>query len=130
MTRLAALVALTLAGLLGGCALAPPPPVGLLEVAERPAEKALLSGIRAYEDGQYPVAEALLNQALRVGLASPRDRAGAHKHLAFIFCTTERIANCESEFRAARKDDPAFTLSKAESGHPLWGPVFQRLSRP
>jgi len=113
--------------LLGGCALPPPTAPGLLDVAERPAEKALLAGMRAYDDAQYAQAEQLLMQALKVGLASARDRAAAHKHLAFIYCTSKRLPACEAEFRAARADDPAFALSKAEAGHPLWGPVWQRV---
>ena len=118
---------LVLATLLGGCAVAPPAPQGLLDVAERPAEKALLAGMRAYDDAQYPGAEQHLTQALKLGLASPRDRAMAHKLLAFIDCTSERIAACEAEFRAARAADPAFALTKSEAGHPLWGPVYRRV---
>ena len=118
---------LVLATLLGGCAVAPPAPQGLLDVAERPAEKALLAGMRAYDDAQYPGAEQHLTQALKHGLASPRDRAMAHKLLAFIDCTSERIAACEAEFRAARAADPAFALTKSEAGHPLWGPVYRRV---
>jgi Tfp pilus assembly protein PilF len=112
---------------LAGCVVPPPPAPGLMDVAERPAEKALLAGMRAYDDAQYPAAEQLLNQALKAGLASPRDRAAAHKHLAFIFCTTDRIAACEGEFRAAVASDPAFALTKSEAGHPQWGPVYQRV---
>lgn len=118
-----------LATLLGGCVVPPPPAPGLMDVAERPAEKALLAGLRAYEDAQYPLAETQLTQALKGGLASPRDRAAAHKHLAFIYCTSDRVKACEDEFRAARASDPSFTLSKSEAGHPQWGPVYQRVSR-
>ena len=123
---------LTLVTLLGGCVVpppaAPPPaPQGLLDVTERPAEKALLAGMRAYEDAQYATAEAQLGFALRTGLASPRDRAAAHKHLAFIYCTSDRIKACEAAFRAAREADPNFVLSKSEAGHPRWGPVYQRV---
>ena len=118
---------LALTTLLAGCALPPAASPGLMDVAERPAEKALLGGMRAYDDAQYPAAEKLLAQSLKTGLASPRDRAAAHKYLAFIYCTSSRMPACESEFRAARTDDPAFTLSKSESGHPQWGPVWQRV---
>ncbi|WP_298830919.1 TssQ family T6SS-associated lipoprotein [uncultured Piscinibacter sp.] len=107
----------------------PAAPVGLLDVAERPAEKALLAGMRAYDDAQYPQAEKSLQAALQAGLASPRDRAAAHKLLAFIFCTSNRASECEAQFRAALAADPAFALSKSESGHPLWGPVYQRVQR-
>jgi len=127
MTRPLLIPGLVLAALLGGCVVPPPAQPGLMDVAERPAEKALLAGMRAYDDAQYPTAEAQLGLALKGGLASPRDRAVAHKHLAFIYCTSDRIKACEAEFRAAREADPAFALSKAEAGHPQWGPVYQRV---
>ena len=119
--------ALVCVSLLSGCVVPPPAQPGLLDVAERPAEKALLAGMRAYDDAQYPAAEKLLKQAQKDGLASPRDRAAAHKYLAFIYCTSDRVPACEAEFRAARADDPAFALSKSEAGHPQWGPVYQRV---
>ena len=109
------------------CVAPPVAPIGLMDVAERPAESALLAGMRAYDDAQYPAAEQQLTDALKRGLVSPRDKAVAHKYLAFIFCTSDRAAACEQEFRAARASDPAFALSKAESGHPQWGPVYQRV---
>jgi Tfp pilus assembly protein PilF len=121
------LAAVTAAALLCTACLQPPAPTGLMDVAARPAEKALLAGIRAYDDSQYPEAEKLLRTALQTGLASAKDRAAAHKHLAFIYCTSNRIAECEAAFRAARQADPAFTLSRSEAGHPLWGPVYKRL---
>ena len=106
----------------------PPAPIGLAELMERPAERALIEGIRAYDDGQYDVAEAALKHALASGLASTRDQASAHKLLAFIACTSAREAECEAAFRAARSADPAFALSRSEAGHPMWGPVYRRLS--
>jgi hypothetical protein len=116
---------------LAGCAAPPPPPPppppsGLAELMERPAERALIEGIRAYDDGQYAAAETALRRALAAGLASGRDRASAYKLLAFITCTSERVAECEAAFRAARAADPAFALSRSEAGHPLWGPVYRR----
>ncbi len=130
MTRRLAVLALPLltSALLAACVQPPlAPPVGLLDVAERPAEKALLAGMRAYDDAQYPQAEKQLQAALQAGLVSPRDRAAAHKLLAFIFCTSNRAVDCEVQFRSARAADPAFALSKSEAGHPLWGPVYQRV---
>ena len=115
--------------LIAGCVQPPPaPPVGLLDVTSRPAERALLAGIRAYEDGQYPESEKQLNAALQSGLVSPKDAAAAHKHLAFIYCTSNRTPQCEGAFREARKADPAFALSRSEQGHPSWGPVYKRMS--
>ena len=115
-----------ISALLAGCVVPPTDGPGLMDVAERPAERALLAGMRAYDDAQYAQAEQLLTQALQGTLASPRDRAVAHKHLAFIYCTSARVSACEAEFRAARTADPAFALSKSEAGHPQWGPVYQR----
>ncbi len=131
-TRLVAAASLALLTLLAaGCAQPPvnAPTLGLLDIADRPAEKALLAGLRAYDDAQYPQAEKQLQAALQAGLVSPRDRAAAHKLLAFVFCTSNRMAECEAAFRAARAADPAFALSKSEAGHPLWGPVYQRVQQ-
>lgn len=113
-----------------GCAAPPPAPPapggGLAELMERPAERLLVEGIRAYDDGQYAQAEAALRKALQTGLRSGRDQASAHKLLAFITCTSERLAECEAAFRAARRADPGFALSRSEAGHPLWGPVYRK----
>ena len=114
--------------LLGGCAAAPQ--TGLSEVMQRPAESALLAGLRAYDDAQYADAERELSKALATGLVSAKDRATALKHLAFVYCTSGRVAACESSFRAARVADAAFVLTRAEAGHPVWGPVYKRTVGP
>ena len=118
--------------LLAGCAAPPPkpapaPPSGLSDLMDRPAERSLFEGIRAYDDGSYAQAESALRKALSEGLASGRDQATAHKLLAFVTCTSDRVSECESEFRAARAADPAFVLSRSEAGHPVWGPVYRRV---
>ena len=125
MKRLTWLVWVALAALTG-CA-APMHSAGLSDVIERPAERALLTGMRAYDDAQYAQAERALTTALQSGLSSAKDRASAHKLLAFIYCTSNRMRDCETSFRAAREADPAFALSRSESGHPLWGPVYRRV---
>ena len=125
------LIVLAAAALAAGCA-APPPapkPTGLAEVMERPAERALFDGIRAYDDGQYAQAEKALRTALADGLQSARDRATAHKLLAFITCTSERLADCEQQFREARAADASFALSRSEAGHPVWGPVYKSVTQ-
>jgi Tfp pilus assembly protein PilF len=125
-------LAVLLAVALAGCATPPPPPppVGLADLMERPAERALAEAMRHYDNGQYPAAEASLHGALAAGLASARDRATAHKLLAFLACASAREAECEAAFRAARAADPAFALSRAEAGHPMWGPVYRRVATP
>lgn len=118
--------------LLAACAvLEPPPPapvIAITDLTQRPAEQALLSGIRAYEEAQYEAAEKSLREALRLGLKAPRDTANAHKYLAFILCTSSRLTECESAFVAAKSADPSFDLNKTEVGHPLWGPVYRKVS--
>lgn len=114
--------------LLASCAQPPAAPPGVMDLADRPAEKALLAGLRAYDDGQYPSAEKQFDAALAAGLGSARDRAAAHKYLAFIYCTSGRTDRCEEAFRAARQADPQFTLDKSEAGHPMWGPVYRRVA--
>lgn len=119
------LLALPLLALLSACAELPMAP-SVVDVVDRPAERAMLNGLRSYEDAAYAEAEKQFNQALKLGLRSPRDRAATHKHLAFIYCTSNRTKDCEAAFRAARQADPQFTLSKSEAGHPQWGQVYKR----
>lgn len=107
-----------------------PGTAGLLDLLDRPAERALLAGMRAYDDGQYAESENQLKRALDANLRSARDRAAAHKQLAFIYCTTARMAQCELEFRAALRADPSFSLTRGEAGHPMWGPVYKRVKSP
>lgn len=121
-----ALIALGAPAVLAACANQPQP--GLTDVMQRPAERALLAGLRAYEDAQYADAERELQRSLAAGLASGKDRAAAHKHLAFVFCTSRRLPACEAAFRAAIAADREFTLSRAEAGHPQWGPVYRRIA--
>jgi hypothetical protein len=102
------------------------PAPSLADLMQRPAERALVDGIRLYDDAQYTQAEAQLRKALGAGLADARDRASAHKLLAFITCTTERMTDCAAQFAAARAADPLFQLSRSEAGHPVWGPVYRR----
>ncbi|HWK84346.1 MAG TPA: TssQ family T6SS-associated lipoprotein [Caldimonas sp.] len=126
----AALASATWLLLVAACAPVPPAPVGLLDVSARPAEKALLAGLKAYDDAQYDSAQQLFRQALALGLASRKDRAEAHKRLAFIECAAGRLGECEGEFRLARQADPAFALDRSEAGHPVWGPVYRKVVPP
>ncbi len=124
-SRLRLAIALA-AALMAGC-VQPSPPVGLLDVTARPAERALLAGLKAYDDAQYDSADRLFREALAAGLVSPRDRAEAHKRLAFIQCAAGRLGDCETEFKLARQSDRTFALDKTEAGHPVWGPVYKKL---
>lgn len=126
---LAMLLTVTLAAaILTSCAQPQPPTsvVGVMDLSDKPAERALMSGLRAYDDGQYAEAEKQLMNALKGNLASPRDQAAAYKFLAFIYCTSKREAACEHAFKSARAADGNFSLTKSEAGHPMWGPVYRR----
>jgi hypothetical protein len=87
-------------------------------------EPDLASGIKQYEDANYPEAARLLQSSLKQGLGTS-DQVRAHKYLAFINCVSGRTQRCRDEFRAALKIDPAFELAANEAGHPIWGPVFR-----
>jgi Tfp pilus assembly protein PilF len=85
-----------------------------------PAELELARGIHSYEDGEHKRASRELQAALDLGLEAGRDRAKAHKYLAFIICVTGREKVCRDQFRKALEADPAFELEPAEAGNPIW----------
>jgi hypothetical protein len=106
-------------------ALAPVPAAPVTPQAA-PGEAALADGVKAYQSGQYKQAETQLTAALKAGLTAPADLVAAHKHLAFIYCTSKRDSLCAASFKAAKAADPAFALSKAEAGHPMWSKTYKR----
>lgn len=141
-TRIISLPLLATVALLAACAHSPAPVVAdaapaqvaasapVAEVAPAVVvatpESVLAQGLKAYQAAQYQQSELDLKSALQMGLAKPADVVAANKHLAFIYCTSKREAQCLAAFKAARAADPAFTLSKSEAGHPMWGPVYKR----
>jgi hypothetical protein len=99
----------------------------IVALYQRPAERALISGMRQYEDGAFERAETSLRLALSLGLQDPRDMAVANKYLAFLACAFNRLAECEQHFRSAFAANPDFALSDVEVGHPVWGPVYRKV---
>jgi uncharacterized protein YceK len=89
-------------------------------------DAALADGLKAYQAGQFKQAETQLTAALKAGLTTPADIVAAQKHLAFIYCTSKRDTQCAAAFKAARAADPAFALSKAEAGHPMWARTYKK----
>ncbi|HSA89407.1 MAG TPA: TssQ family T6SS-associated lipoprotein [Burkholderiales bacterium] len=87
---------------------------------------ALGTGLKQYEDGAYEESAKNLQEAIDLGVPD-KQRANAHKHLAFIHCSSSRERECRDEFRKALAADPAFDLAPAEAGHPVWGPIFRSL---
>ncbi len=126
MTRRGFLLALVLST---GCTLTQPKPAPVVDVAVRQSEftngeSALQLGLKQYDEGQYKRATSTILQSLDAGL-SPAKQIIAHKHLAFIYCTSNKVGLCRSEFNKVIEVDPRFELAPAEAGHPQWGPVFQ-----
>jgi Tfp pilus assembly protein PilF len=80
--------------------------------------------LHQYEAGDYDESAKNFEGALRQGL-SDKERASAHKHLAFMHCAAQRERQCREEFRKALGVDPNLELDAAEAGHPLWGPIFR-----
>jgi len=88
------------------------------------AEKTMQEGLVKYDSGEYAEAARLLEGALKEGLADPRDRVRAMKHVAFTLCLRERFRECRAEFVKIYDVDPNFDLTPAEAGHPSWTRTF------
>ncbi len=106
----------------------PPPPPSAQELERQATEalggKALAAGIAEYESAAYAQAErALLSP--EIWAASDVTKVSALKHLAFIYCVTERPTLCGQSFERALQLDPDFDLAVSERSHPLWGPQFR-----
>jgi Tfp pilus assembly protein PilF len=86
----------------------------------------LAIGLKQYEEGNYEESAKSLQGAIDLGVPD-RERADAHKHLAFIHCSSNRERACREEFRKALAVNPALELAPAEAGHPVWGPIFRAL---
>lgn len=116
------LMALALAAGLAACSMQPIKQF----MAPSPGSSALQQALRAYDGGEYGEAEVGLQEAMGKGL-SDAERVDARKHLAFIYCASGREKQCREEFRKALAIAPGLELSDAESGHPVWGPLFASL---
>lgn len=91
----------------------------------RTPERKLDRGVENYEEGNYIASMAALNDVLQTKLAARDDKISAYKYLAFIHCVSGREKMCFEAFKKAFLLDPNFTLSPAEAGHPIWGPVYK-----
>ena len=118
---------LLVVGVLGACSSPPVRDIGLDKLAPRKAEQELSAGLKSYEDGNYAQAQKQIQNALNSELTFKSDRVTAHKYLAFIHCASDRKKQCRASFKEALEINPDLQLSAAESGHPLWGPVFREV---
>lgn len=118
---------LLVVGVLSACSSAPVRDIGLDKLAPRKAEQELSAGLKSYEDGNYVQAQKQIQNALNSELTFKSDRVTAHKYLAFIHCASDRKKQCRASFQDALEINPDMQLSAAESGHPIWGPIFREV---
>jgi len=89
-----------------------------------PTEHMLNNGIYSYENGNYAVSMSFLQRVIDSKESSTDEKVVAYKYLAFIHCVSSREKQCRDSFKKAFELDADFSLSPAEAGHPVWGPVF------
>jgi Tfp pilus assembly protein PilF len=88
-------------------------------------DKKLNYGVLSYEEGNYQASITALQGVFETGLSGKPEQVKAYKYLAFIQCVSGREGMCRDYFKKALEIDPNFNLDSAESGHPIWGPVFR-----
>ena len=93
------------------------------------AQAALNDGIGLYNECDYQGAVKQLGSASEIWAADKATQTEALKYMAFSYCVTARPVLCRNQFEKALKLDPTFDLAQGEKGHPLWGPVFERLKK-
>ncbi|QNP49078.1 TssQ family T6SS-associated lipoprotein [Diaphorobacter aerolatus] len=115
----------------------PPPPTSRAERIEAEptatndnaaltaVERRFAEGLAQYNDGNYPDAIRIFREPV-FSRAWPELQIKSLKYLAFSYCVNNNANQCRATFLQLLKIDPAFELSNAESGHPVWG---QRSSR-
>lgn len=102
----------------------PPPPAEPAAPLLSSDVQALKDGTALYDGGDYSGAIKKLG-GNEIWNGHNKDvQLNALKLMAFSYCVTSRTQLCRQQFDKALKLDPAFNLSAAEIGHPVWGPVF------
>jgi hypothetical protein len=107
----------------------PPAPPAAATPAVSPGAVALRDGTAAFNQGDYKRAEAKLLESQKLGLNQTSEQLQAHKTKAFLYCVTRRSVLCEKSFTEAFATDKGFELTRAERGHPVWGPVFAKVQK-
>ena len=141
--RNATLTVLTALVYLSGCAVKPQPEVpgqsppvktsqqptaGGTQVptaGPQPSTLALAEGVDLYNQGQYQAAIRKLQETPDIRTVTANVQVEAFKYLAFSQCVTRQPSQCRQSFERLLNVAPTFELSRAEAGHPLWGPVFK-----
>jgi hypothetical protein len=102
-----------------------PAPVAVEAPAKPKPEQLFAEGREAYDKGDYKSAIRKLTAASEGAVAASALQRDSYKLLAFSYCVTNQKAPCRVKFNSLLKIAPSFQLSRAEAGHPLWGPVFR-----
>ena len=97
------------------------------DVLRERATEQLSAGVKQYEVGEYDNAVKSLTASLEHGMLSKMQQARARKYLAFSHCVSGRESLCRDEFRKAFEIYPDFSLTAAEDGHPIWGPIYRNV---
>ncbi len=88
-------------------------------------EQLLAEGTELYEKGDYKGAIRKLLLARDSADETSATKQDSLRLLAFSYCVSGQRPLCKSQFSSLLKIAPDFQLSRAEAGHPLWGPVFK-----
>ncbi len=95
------------------------------DIVKSEPEQLLAEGTELYEKGDYKGAIRKLQSAKDAALDASAIQQNSLKYLAFSYCVTGQKSLCKVQFVSLLKMTPEFQLSRAEAGHPLWGPVFK-----
>ncbi len=132
-TKACVSVLVFVAATISGCAVAPTVPTGpsAEDIAKQQrlerANTTLAEASRQYDSGSYDEAMKNFLTSLDSGALTPSQQIIARKQMAFMHCVANRELNCKEEFEKVFVLDAKFDLSPAESGHPIWGPVFRNV---
>ncbi len=99
-------------------------PVTVVSPKSKP-ELLLTEGTELYDKGDYKGAIRKLQLASESADDTTSTKQDSLRLLAFSYCVTGQRALCKTQFSNLLKITPDFQLSRAEAGHPLWGPVFK-----
>jgi hypothetical protein len=101
-----------------------PQPAGSTSISQ-PGTLALAEGVDLYNQGQFQAAIRKLQDTPEIWTNPVPAQVEAYKYLAFSQCVTRQTTQCRQSFERLLNLAPSFELSRAEAGHPTWGPVFK-----
>jgi hypothetical protein len=93
------------------------------------AQTALKEGRELYDRGDYSGTIKKLMGTQELFQTDTDVQLEAYKYLAFSYCLSKRQTQCADSFNKAFALDSSFDLAPAERGHPMWGPVFDRVKK-